>query len=47
LDHCRAAPSGLSMLRYCAEKLHSFVAARFMTTVLVVTLLMGGCLLAL
>lgn len=47
LDHCRAAPGGLSVLQYCAERLHGFVAARFVTTLFIVTLLMGGCLLAL
>lgn len=47
LDHCRAAPTGLSVLHYCAEQLHGFVAARFVTTLFIVTLLMGGCLLAL
>ena len=47
LDRCRAAPSSLSALRYCAEILHGFVAARFVTTLLIVALLMGGGLLAL
>jgi hypothetical protein len=47
LDHCRAAPGGLSVLQYCGERLHGFVAARFVTTLFIVTLLMGGCLLAL
>lgn len=47
LDHCRGATGRLGTARYIAERLHGFVAARFVTTLVLATLLMGGCLLAL
>jgi hypothetical protein len=44
---CNRARGRLAALRHVAEKMHSFVAARFITTMLVVSVVFAGVLLAL
>ena len=45
LGHCRASRGRLFGLHCAAERLHGFVAPRFMTTLAIATLLIGlGCL---
>ena len=47
LVNCRRSRGRLFALRGAADRIHGFVASRFVTTVLVATLLIGaGCLLA-
>ena len=47
LIHCRRSRGRLFALRGAVDRVHGFVAARFVTTVMVASLLIGvGCLLA-
>lgn len=45
LSVCQGRHARLSTLRYVAETLHGFAAARFVTTLALVTLVIGVCLL--
>ena len=47
LIHCRRSRGRLFVLRGAADRVHGFVASRFVSTVVVASLLIGvGCLLA-
>ena len=43
LDRCKASHGRLFALRCAAEAMNGFVSARFVTTLVVVTLLIGAC----
>jgi hypothetical protein len=47
LDLCRGARDRLFPLQYIAQSMHGFVAARFVTTLVLVVLLFSVCFLVL